>query len=49
MAGMRSVLSLDINLGLFGFPVKVYKGTNDPNEALRSGRFTRRAAPRSIR
>ena len=34
MAGMRSVLSLDINLGLFGFPVKVYKGTNDPNDGV---------------
>jgi DNA end-binding protein Ku len=34
MAGMRSVLNLDISLGLFGFPVKVYKATNDPNEGV---------------
>src|SRR6185436_2742011 len=34
MAGMRSVLALDINLGLFGFPVKVYKATNDPTEGV---------------
>lgn len=34
MAGMRSVLTLDINLGLFGFPVKVYKAINDPSEGV---------------
>jgi DNA end-binding protein Ku len=34
MATMRSVLNLNINLGLFGFPVKVYKATNDPAEGI---------------
>lgn len=34
MASMRSVLNLNINLGLFGFPVKVYKATNDPAEGV---------------
>ena len=31
---MRSVLNLDINLGMFGFPVKVYKAMNDPSEGI---------------
>jgi DNA end-binding protein Ku len=34
MAGMRSILSLDISLGLFGFPVKLYKAVNDPTEGI---------------
>lgn len=34
MAGMRSIQNLDINLGLFGFPVKVYKAANDPAEGV---------------
>ena len=34
MATMRSVLNLNINLGLFGFPVKVYKATDDPAEGI---------------
>lgn len=34
MAGMRSLQNLDINLGLFGFPVKVYKAINDPAEGV---------------
>jgi DNA end-binding protein Ku len=29
---MRSVANLTIQLGLFGFPIKVYKATNDPSE-----------------
>lgn len=29
MAGMRSVQNLNISLGMFGFPVKVYKATED--------------------
>ena len=32
---MRSVFTLDISLGLFGFPVKVYKATNDPSEGVK--------------
>lgn len=31
---MRSVANLNISLGLFGFPVKVYKATNDPSEGI---------------
>lgn len=31
---MRSILNLDINLGLFGFPVAVYKATNEPTEGI---------------
>jgi DNA end-binding protein Ku len=34
MASMRSLQNLDINLGLFGFPVKVYKAINDPAEGV---------------
>lgn len=34
MASMRSVLNLNISLGLFGFPVKVYKATDDPAEGI---------------
>ena len=32
---MRSILNLDINLGLFSFPVKVYKATDDPSEGVK--------------
>jgi DNA end-binding protein Ku len=31
---MRSVLGLDINLGMFGFPVKVYLSNDDPAEGI---------------
>lgn len=31
---MRSILNLNISLGMFGFPVKVYKAVNDPAEGI---------------
>lgn len=31
---MRSVANFQVNLGLFGFPVKVYKANNDPKEGV---------------
>ena len=34
MAGMRSILTVDISLGLFGFPTSVYKGSNDPTGGI---------------
>lgn len=34
MAAMRSVANFSVNLGLFGFPVKVYKANNDPKEGV---------------
>ena len=34
MAGMRAIQNLDINLGLFSFPTKVYKAANDPAEGV---------------
>ena len=34
MASMRSVMSLDVNLGLFGFPVKVYKATDGGSDGV---------------
>jgi len=34
MAGMRSLQSLDINLGMFGFSTKVYKAINDPTSGI---------------
>lgn len=34
MATMRALQSLDINLGLFGFSVKIYKAIEDPSEAI---------------
>ena len=46
MAGMRSILNLDISLGLFGFPVKVYKAINDPNEGVQLPPDSRRPARR---
>ncbi len=34
MAGMRSLQTLDISLGLFGFSTKVYKSIDDPADAV---------------
>lgn len=34
MATMRALQNLNISLGMFGFPVKVYKGTDDPTDGI---------------